>query len=435
MKKQLIIGLSLLFYANTQAQETQHNLYFNAGGGLHNLSYDLRNGTEKGSFGYSVNAGYSYFFNINWGLQAGVGLRSFSPEATINYSTKAPSTDTEGMDYEYHSVYNNLKEKQELLFLDLPLGLQYQFEVNEKLRLLAGTGVKISIPVKETFKTTGGDITTTGYYSLWNVELSDMPQHGFENIQKPFTGDVSVKTSFSGFVDLGTLYELSSKLDLYTGCYFDYGLNNVLKSSDKLLYQQDGVYNGILASDQTNHARTISLGLKVGVLWHLGSEKTDKIITIAQPTFPIVSVTPPVLKAETIKRVIATVPPAPDTKKMDAAYIDARSIASSAKITFKNNSYQHSTSDDAKIKELSDLLKANPGMSLRILGRTSDIKTQGSDYHSALQKAGIVREKFLKQGVYSSQLIRGVIPLDKPESTNDSGKENNSNGTITLIVE
>lgn len=437
MKKLLIIGLSLLLYANTQAQEPDHYLYFNAGGGLHNLSYNLGNGNEKGNFGYSFNAGYSYFFNKNWGLQTGIGLQFFKSEATLNYTTKTPSTDTDGTTYEYRTNYNSWKEKQQLLFLDIPLGLQYRYEVNEKLQLLAGAGVKITIPVKTTYKTTGGEIITSGFYSQWNVVLSDMPQHGFNNIKEQLKGDVSLKSSFSGFADLGALYELSPKLDLYAGCYFDYGLNNVLKSNNKLVYQQDGVYNGILASNQIEHARTVSLGLKVGVLWHLGSKRVADVIKIEQ-VLPVAEKAP--VPTQAPKAVLAESPvemvtPVPDARQIDATYLAARSIAASAKITFKNNSNQLVDSEDTRIKDLSDILKANSGMSLRIMGNTYDIKSQSVNYKLGLYRAGIVRKKFLNHGVSSSQLIRGVNHLDNSKLTNASEKESIPNGTVTLIVD
>jgi OmpA-OmpF porin, OOP family len=195
MKKQLIIGLSLLICANIQAQEAGHYLYLNAGGGLHNLSYNLQNGSEKGAFGYSFNTGYGYFFNKHWGVQAGVGLQSLKPTATLNYMTGAPSTDTDGAAYEYRTYYNNWKEQQQLLFLDIPLGVQYRYKLNEKFQILAGAGLKISIPVKTTYKTTGGEIVTSGYYSQWNVELKNMPRHGFNTITDQLTGDVSLKPS------------------------------------------------------------------------------------------------------------------------------------------------------------------------------------------------------------------------------------------------
>lgn len=285
MKKLLIIGIVLLFNANTKAQEAGHYLYMNAGGGFHNLSYDLQNGNEKGGFGYSLNAGYVYFFNEHWGVQTGVGLQSFKPTSTINYLNHTPSIDTDGAAYEYRTSYNSWKEQQRVLFLDIPIGLQYRYKLSEKIRLLTTAGVKISIPVKTNYKTTGGEIVTTGYYSQWNIILSDMPQHGFTTINGPLAGDVSLKPSYSGFADLGALYALSSRVNLYAGGYVSYGLNNVLKSGKKLLYQLDGVYNGVLASDKTDKARTVALGLKIGVSWHFGHKKkvTEVKMEFAEP--------------------------------------------------------------------------------------------------------------------------------------------------------
>jgi hypothetical protein len=166
-----------------------------------------------------------------------------------------------------------LKEKQQLLFLEVPLGLNYQHGLTEKVRILATLGVKISVPLQPTYKTTGGEIVTTGYYDQWNVELSDLPQYGFNTITEQLKGDVSVKSSYSGFADLGAVYGLSSKVDLYAGGYVNYGLNNVAKSTSKSLYQKDGVYNGVLGCNQTDNAKTVSVGLKFGVIWHFGNKK------------------------------------------------------------------------------------------------------------------------------------------------------------------
>ena len=119
MKKHLIIGLTLLIYSSLNAQENGQSLYFTGGGGLHNLSYDLKNGSEKGGLGYSFNAGYGYFLNKHWGLQSGIGLQSYVSTAKLNYNTAAPSIDSDGTAYEFRTIYNNWQEKQQLLFLDI----------------------------------------------------------------------------------------------------------------------------------------------------------------------------------------------------------------------------------------------------------------------------------------------------------------------------
>jgi len=437
MKKLLIIGLSLLLYANIHAQEPGHYLYLNTGGGLHNLSYDLQNGNEKGSFSYTLNAGYGYFFNRHWGIQTGLGLQSFKPTATLNYKTATPSTDTDGAAFEYRTSYNSWKEQQRLLFLDIPIGLEYRHMLGEKLQLLASAGVKLSIPVKTTYKTTGGEIVTTGFYSQWNVELKEMPQHGFNNITDQLTGDVSIKPSCSGFADLGALYGISSRVDLYAGGYVSYGMNNVLKTGNKIVYQQDGVYNGVLASDQTDKARTVSLGLKVGVLWHFGHK--NKVAEVkpefAQPVaekVPEPTEAPKIVIAEQlVEKAIIT----PENLKKEADYTNARAIAESTIISFKFNSPNPLNSEDSKIKELSAILKANPDMKLRIVGHAESDDSQKTNYKSGLQRAGYVRQKFLNHGVLSSQLKRESKSFDSSLPPTTSKQKRMESRVVTLIIE
>jgi len=437
MKKPLIIGLSLLFYASIQAQETGHYLYLNTGGGLHNLSYDLQNGNEKGSFGYSFNAGYGYFFNEHWGVQAGLGLQSFKPTATLTYHTGTPSTDTDGTIYEYRTYYNNWQEQQRLLFLDIPLGVQYRYKLNEKFQLLAAAGLKISVPVKTTYKTTGGEIVTSGYYSKWNVELKDMPQHDFNNITDQLTGNVSIKTSYSGFADLGALYALLPRLDLYAGGYVNYGLNNVLKSDNKPVYQQGNVYNGVLVSNQTDNARTLSLGMKVGVMWHFGHKikaakvKMEYVQPIAEKVPEPIEETKVAIAEQTVEKVIIT----PKNLKKEAEFASARAIAASTIISFKSNSNKPLNSEDSKILELCAILKANPNMKLSIVGHSESDNAKKTNYKTGLQRAGYVRHLFLDQGVDSSQLARGVKVCDESQSSDTSMENSIQNRIVTLIVE
>jgi len=467
MKKQLIIALSLLFCANTQAQETGHTLFFNAGAGMHHLSYDLLNGTQKGGAGYSFNAGYSYFFNQRWGIQTGIGLQSFRSTATLNYTTGVPSVDTDGAAYEYRTYYNNWKEKQQLVFFDIPLGVQYRRDFKEKIQLLATVGLKLSLPVKKTYKTTGGELVTSGVYSQWNVELKDMPQHGFNTITEQLTGNVSIKPSYSGFAELGALYGLSPKLDLYAGGYVNLGLNNVLKSDNKLVYQQDGVYNGVLASNQTDKARIISMGLKVGVRWHFGNKKAaiepstqvqieqtlpvaEKAIADKAPEIkeepkveiaeePVIvenaSQTSEIPKAADAEKPLAKVIPAPAISRKDAAYKSARAIAASTVISFKFNSNQPSNLEDDKLKALSKILKTNTGMTLRIVGHTDNHGSRKVNYKIGLQRAENVRQKFLKYGVASSQLKREAKAFDASQPDNISQKNSIPGRIVTLIVE
>jgi len=457
MKKQLILGLVLLFCTTAYAQEDGHYFYLNAGSGFHNLSYGLKDGSEKGGLGYSFNGGYSYFLNNHLGLQTGLGLRTIRPLATLNYNTVTPLVDDDGENNDFRTNYSNWKEKQQLLFLDIPLGLQYRFGSNEKLRFLASAGMKVSFPLKTKYQTDGGNIVTSGYYSQWNVELKDMPRHGFTTITDLPKGNVSIKPSYGGFAELGALYRLSDRLDLYVGGYLDYGLNNVARSSDKPLYQPDGVYNGVLASNQKDRAKLISFGLKLGVQWHfksreaveLSAERAQVVVTPPVVEKPVVEkpfvekpqvkifeqpvvVEKPAPKAEVAKTEIAKpeVKKAPVAKaeKKETPYARARELAESIKVYFDFESSKPSDSEDLKISELSKILKANHSIILHVVGHTDNLGSQKLNKKLGLQRAIAVKQKFVNKGVRSAQLHTEVKALD---TAND---KRSLNRVVTLAV-
>lgn len=275
MKKQIIIGLSLLIFGLLQAQENEQYFHLNVGGGINNLSYQLSDGVQKAQTGYTINAAYSYFFTPKWGIQTGIGVQLFGSLGTINLLTTEPKVDQEGDKYDLRTNYGNWQENQNALFFEIPLVAQFKSTLSQKFRLLASAGFKIGIPISTSYKTTGGMIQTTGFYKEWNVELSDLPQYGLSTTSTSFQGNYSLKTTGMAVADLGTLYKLSNKADLYIGAYFNYGLTNVLNPDSKLIYQQDGKYNGILASNQTSIVKPTSLGVKVGIYWQLGHTENN----------------------------------------------------------------------------------------------------------------------------------------------------------------
>lgn len=272
MNKKFIIGLSLLAIGTLQAQKSEQYLHFNIGGGSNSLNYQIKDGTQKGAAGYTINAAYSYFFNEHWGLQSGIGVQSFGSQSTLNLLTTEPAVDATGESYELSTKYNNLKEKQQVLSIEIPVVGQYKYAFNSQWGLIASAGAKISIPAYKAFKTTGGDITTTGYYSQWNMVLYDLPQHGFFTTNDTYQGKLAVKPAYMAVADLGGLYKVSKKIDLYLGGYFSYGLNNILTPDSKHIFLQDRTYNGILASTQTNKVIPVSVGVKIGIYWQQGEK-------------------------------------------------------------------------------------------------------------------------------------------------------------------
>jgi OmpA-OmpF porin, OOP family len=466
MKKQLTIALGILFFSMLQAQEKQQYLHITAGGGLHNLSYELQNGTQSGRFGNTINAGYSYFFTQHWGIQSGLGLQWFNARSTVNFLSAIPQVDIDGESFEFRANYNNWQEKQHALFLDIPLTIQYRQALSNKISLQGSAGGKISIPIRSSYETTGGSITTTGYYSRLNAELSDFPEFGFTTITNSYSGKLSLRPSYMAIADFGGLYALSPKIDLYMGAYFNYGLNNALKANSQEIYQFDGVYNGVLASNQTTKVNLVSVGVKVGIYFRINKTKevriADELSVITQPseiiqqkdtviapqTEELSMITQPseiiqqkdtVIAPQKVETVAVVAieqsvnkPSIPvEKEKIAEPQPDKRSIIT---LYFAKNSDKKIQEESEKIKELSDMLKTNPNLCLRITGHTCNWGTHRNNLRVGLRRANSVRAKLIVQGASSNQLTTESKGDNEPLVPNTSEANRKKNRRVEIKV-
>lgn len=442
MKRQTIIALGFLFCSMLQAQEKQQYLHLTVGGGLHNLSYDLQNGTQSGRFGNSINAGYSYFFSQHWGVQSGLGLQWFNARSTINYFSAAPQVDMDGESLEFRANYNNWQEKQQALFLDVPLTFQYRHALSNKISLQGSVGGKISIPVSSNYKTTGGSITTTGYYAQLNAELSDLPEYGFATITDSYNGKLSLRPTYMAIADVGGLYTLSPKVDLYVGAYINYGLNNALRADTKEIFQLDGSYNGVLASTQTAKVTPVSVGIKVGVYFRLAKTRkiqiADELPVITQPAEPVQKTDTVVApqKVETIMAVAVKQPLINDSTPVEKEKIVEHPLdtLSTIIIYFDRNSDKMINRESDKIKELGDLLKANPNQCLQITGHACSWGTRKNNLRVGLRRANSVKAKLVAQGTAPTRLTTESKGEDRPLVVNASETNRKKNRRIEIKV-
>ncbi|MDP4277231.1 MAG: OmpA family protein [Bacteroidota bacterium] len=439
MKKQLIIIYCFLAVGMLHAQESGHYLHFNAGGGLNNLSYQLQNGTQQGRLGYTVNAAYSFFFMPQLGIQSGIGLQTYSAASSINYLTTSSETDVNGDPFVLSTLYKNWKEKQQTLFLDIPLTIQYRRYLNDKIGLLASAGAKIAIPLSASYKSESGKITTTGYYKQWNITLDDLPQYGFTTPINRFEGDYTFKNTYSAIADLGGLYKLSNKTDLYVGGYVNYGLNNILKADSKVVYQMNGTYNGILASNQTDKVIPISFGLKIGIYLNIG--KTNGIRYRHEQLKPaVLAQTTDTTKENTVTETITPEQPVlasinNDSIKTAEAFEKTKTIAGTVNLKFNYNSAKSLSTEQDKLLALSVLLKENPTIALDLIGHTCNIGSREANRKVGLKRAETVKQLFIEHGTPASQLRTESKAFDEPLVPNTSNENRQKNRRVEIKPE
>jgi hypothetical protein len=232
--------------------------------GLSGLSGSLPNGNVKPALGYQFAIDWRYFFSPKWGIGLGAGYAANASNGNLDsYSLKTPSTDDTGESFEYRLTASGIKEKLKLNAVEIPVYLAYRKKVSKKLGLQGSLGFKVSLPVSATYQATEGTIETKGYYPAYDAEFSNMPNHGFEKIDKiNYSGDLTTQMAYSIFCGFGVSKPLG-KVGLTIGVYGSYGLSSVLQPGNNQLFTYPLIYNSLTnLSEKTN---MVSGGLKIGV--------------------------------------------------------------------------------------------------------------------------------------------------------------------------
>lgn len=456
MKKQLLIGISLLICGFAQAQEKEQYFYLLGGGGAHNLNTGFVNSqnTTKGGMGYQLGAGYTYFFNSKWGIQTGIGIQKFNSTSTLNFNDSILNqVDIDGDNYKFHAQYNKWVEKHQALLFEIPLSAIYRYKLSEKSSLLFGLGGKISFPIKTSYKTTGGNISTSGYYDTYNVTLSDIPQNGFPKIVGESDTYYSLKKS-SGFslkpayllsFDLGLTRKLNEKADFYIGGYFNYGINNMQMSENKNILSPDKYdavsqkfifnYNGVESTAQVKKINPISLGIKLGVYFNFGKNNASRNISSEIAKNDTVFIVREVPKDVIVEKIIYKENGETGKLQQYKDFISVQRMCSLTIIQFKLATETITKYNANNILEISKILKANPALTLHLTGYTDNLSSREFNLLLGMRRAEVVKLKFLDLGVSSSQLVADSKGLDNPIAPNEKERDRQKNRRVELSIE
>ncbi len=269
MKKYFYIVI-LLFISNYSiAQKNANALSLSFGGGQNSLMYETSNGVTNEVFGWNVSAEFHHYFSSRFGISTGIELQTYSSSNILNFTEETQGLDAEGNSYLFKTKFNNWIEQQQLINFEIPVTLFYQFSLSEKFQLQTAIGAKLCLPVSSQYKTIGGEMATSAFYPLWNVELYDLPQYGYDTFTNEFKGNYQTTIGYIGVAEIGGLYKLTDKINLFGKFYYNYGFNNILESVNQNIYSVSGVYNGILNSNQTEVVKLKALGLRIGLSMNL----------------------------------------------------------------------------------------------------------------------------------------------------------------------
>lgn len=285
-KFKLIFIFILISCVHLNAQEyLKHEFSVGAFGGIMSLNHKMPEGNVSDKISGGIGFGYTYFFNGNIGLSSGLDFAFYNQKLQIDeLSENHAAFDLDiQKDFDFRYTLKNYEEEQNAFYLNIPIMLNYQFGKSRKVRFYGAGGFKIGLPVNGKYKTTSGELATSGYYPHTGDLIDDIPFRGFGNFDvRSFDDKVKYKMSFNLAIEGGAKWKIPNDLWLYTGLFVDYGLNDIKKTNEedgKPLVQynplnpEDHIYNGIASSSNKDKngnqtqlitkVNTMSYGLKI----------------------------------------------------------------------------------------------------------------------------------------------------------------------------
>lgn len=273
-----LVAINTLWAQEGSKEFQKHEFSVGLIGGIHTLDYDLSKGKQSKPFSGGIGVGYTYFFKKNIGLATGLDLAFYNTKVTLDElvgnHTAFDHYSQEYFDFNY--TLRNYEEKQNALFINIPIMLHYQFTDGESVKFYAAGGGKIGLPISGKYKSEGADLSTYGYYPDSDVTLTSQTFRGFGDFAtRKQDNEQKYKMSFSLAVELGAKWRLPNDLSLYTGAYMDYGLNDIHKKDKQqgqhlVMYNEmnpeSHIFNGIANSSHVQNGEMRTMVDKVNLL-------------------------------------------------------------------------------------------------------------------------------------------------------------------------
>ena len=467
----LVIAIGVLsISAYSQQQQDRHEFSVWGGGGISTFMYDLTLGDRSTGFGAIGGLGYNYFLTYNWSI--GIGAE-FS---LLNAKTKlSPFSDTYDTPYGpsngdlYRMNFQGLgfDQSQRGYYINIPLQVKYQMDAfwNKNHKLYAAIGPKIGIPVK-TLYNTAGSVRVTGVELNAHNEPITTDWFGKDDnllINRGFgmfsydekKKDLNLGVNVIASIEAGVKWRLSSPWSLYTGLYFDYGLNDLRKDKGQQLFEYEQLSspvqyasNSILSSqhvntrgvktDFTDRVNTLALGIKVQVAYGTKpfdkKEKVKKALN-AMEERPYEGLT--AAQLEDIMGRNAQEMMEFQRKEFEALKELLKKEApelAQAIINFDLNKKEILPSMHPELDRKVELMNTHPTAKLMLEGHTDDLGSMEYNFQLGMDRAQATKDYLVKKGIDPARLMISSKGKTQPTVPNTDDVNRYRNRRVEFIL-
>lgn len=283
MKHLILLMTALLIVGKGMGQDksdSKHAVAIIGAAGSSTIKYSSDTGGNKNGFGGLIGIGYSYQLADNWLFVTGLELSFYNAKKTIDaYSDAYPSNDGQ-YDFEFRTNISNYEEAIKVTSLNIPIMTQFELPVFVEHWFYIAGGLKVGIPLSQTYEILGSNIENAGYYSVWSdkddLVLDTQEFMGFGRFHREnIKGDLDLKIMYMLALETGLKWKLSERASFYTGAYFDFGFNTKKEEEDKNLVQyntedpENFINNSIVQTKLIGGIAPVAVGLKMRLSFKL----------------------------------------------------------------------------------------------------------------------------------------------------------------------
>ncbi len=403
---------------------TQKGHYVQAmlGAGYGSMGYTLKDaegnktGKNLGDFQGLLQLQYAYYFHENWGFNIGVAFSGYGSYGVLNNTNRWDNQgDSDGEQYNHLALTHDWKEQQITHIVELPIGIQCQYPLNDdNLRLYAGLGVRVGMPVYSKWLLRSGSLEHQGEYPQWGMLIRE-GEGGMTGDKDFYTEtwsdfgtdrhDLNLKkVALAADAKLGLMIPLNKQVDLLCGLYFQMNclnLNNETQSEigwrqaeAEKSYRQHffmNEYKGEIASTMVKAVRPWGAGLTIGISWH-HIEKPKP----AEPTYEKFQLCDTTYTLQSRQEVI-------QKPKKEAAKQIVRLMHKSV-IWFDVNSVEPKLEPKDILDKIAAVLLENPDQKIIVSGHASKEGNARKNRILSEKRAQAVADMLIAKGVAASQI-------------------------------
>ena len=409
-----IIGILVCLIAMISRTGAQ-GLGIELNGGLQGTKYQVPNGQSQLMPGGSLGMTYTFGLSSRWGFRTGILGGIYRTQASLQDSTRFTSgqVDDAGSAFVYNVKVAGYTETQQFFAATIPLMLHFQTGGTGMQWYLDGGG-QLVFPFNSSIQVSAQQLTLSGYYPDFNVNVSNLPQHGFGKLNGwKSASSTELKPSGALSVATGVSFVLSQNTRLYTGLYADYGLSDLKAKNDSLplvTYGSTGIgkvqANSVLNMQKAGAVSLLSFGIQLRLSFGPASKRSS-----ARPK-------------EAVER------PEPDSLPIsdsEAAIIHRPVIFGIVGETDILESQQK------KLDDVADMMKRHPDLRISIVGHFCDSVKTTENVEVAAIRARAVARYLENKGIDHRRMDVGYLLESDPVLSHDPAA-NYRNRRVTISV-